>query len=317
MKLKSSYALALACLGLIGLAVAAVAQSGGPIYLPVVLKDYSGPTPPPTATSPPGSGFALRFYGHGTNDIDRVKVKIDAPAVPADIGSGAFTLEFWMKAGAANNNGYANCGAESGWITGNGILDRDVYGAGDFGDYGVVLADDGIAFGVSVGGSGTTLCGNTVVADNTWHHIAVTRSGGTLQIYVDGTLDASTNSGPSGNVSYNDGRSTAWPNSDPYLVIGAEKHDAGSGFPSYNGYFDELRISNIRRYTSNFTRPSAPFTPDGNTMALYHFDAGPAGACTGTVADSSGAGGGPSNGACKYGGSGASGPVYVTDTPFP
>ena len=309
MKSNPGFAFALAGLGFVILAVSVFAQTSNTIYLPLVLKDSDGGNV--------GSGLALRFYGHGSGDIDRVKIKIDAPEVPADIGSGAFTLEFWMKANPANNNGYANCETESGWITGNGILDRDIFDDGDYGDYGVVLADDRIAFGVSVGANGTTLCGNTIVANNAWHHIAVTRSGGTLQIFVDGVLDASTDFGPSGNVSYRNNRSTGYPNSDPYLVIGAEKHDAGSAYPSYNGYFDELRISNIRRYTGNFTRPSAPFTTDGNTVALYHFDAGPAGACTGAVADSSGAAGGPSNGTCKYGGSGTSGPVYVNDTPFP
>ncbi|MGQ0601612.1 MAG: LamG domain-containing protein [Anaerolineales bacterium] len=279
---------------------------GASVYLPLIFKGT-------------GSGLALRFYGHGTGDIDRVKIKIDAPAVPADVGSGAFTLEFWMKANAADNNGSAACNTNSGWITGNGILDRDVFGNGDFGDYGVVLSNDRIAFGVSVGGNGTTLCGNTIVANGQWHHIAVTRSGGTLQIYVDGQLDAQLTNGPTGNVSYNDNRSTSYPNSDPFLVIGAEKHDAPpqGAYPSYNGHFDELRISNIRLYTGNFTRPSAPFTTNANTMALYHFDTGPAGACTGTVTDSSGAVGGPSNGVCNYGGSGSAGPVYVNDTPFP
>lgn len=284
------------------------AQSGS-VYLPLIFNNATG--------GGTGSGLALRFYGHGTGDIDRVKIKIDAPAVPADVGSGAFTLEFWMKANAADNNGSAICPDNNGWIYGNGILDRDVFGNGDHGDYGVVLADDRIAFGVSVGGSGTTLCGNTVVANGQWHHIAVTRSGGTLQIYVDGQLDTQLANGPTGNVSYRDNRGTSYPNSDPYLVIAAEKHDAGSSFPSYNGHFDELRISNIRRYTGNFTRPSAPFATDANTMALYHFDTGPAGACTGTVTDSSGAAGGPSNGTCRYGGSGSAGPVYINDTPFP
>lgn len=286
------------------------AQSGSTIYLPVVMK--YGSTPPP-----PGGGLSLRFYGHGTGDSDRVKIRIDGPAVPADIGTGDFTLEFWLKANAPDNSGAATCNTEAGWITGNAILDRDVFGSGDYGDYGVVLSNDRIAFGVSKGSSGTTLCGNTVVANGQWHHIAVTRSAGTLQIYVDGVLDASTNGGPTGNVSYHDDRSTAYPNSDPYLVVAAEKHDAGSAYPAFSGYIDELRVSNTRRYNGNFTRPSVPFSTDSNTMALYHFSEGPAGACTGTVQDSSGAAGGPSNGQCNYGGSSPAGPVYVADSPFP
>ncbi len=263
-------------------------------------------------------GFSLRFYGHGVNDIDRVKIPLDNPARPVDVGATDFTFEFWLKANAGENTGVASCNQNGGWITANIIFDRDVYGAGDYGDYGIALSNGRIAFGVSAGSTGTTLCGATSVANGAWHHIAVTRdrNNGTMQVFVDGQLDGQAN-GPAGDLSYRDGRTTSYPNSDPFLVIGAEKHDAGSQYPSYNGLIDEVRVSNILRYTSNFTRPSAPFTTDANTVALYHFDEGPAGACTGTVIDSSGASGGPSNGTCNYGGSEPAGPVYSTDHPFP
>ncbi len=264
-----------------------------------------------------GVGFSLRFYGHGVNDIDRVKIQIDAPAVPADIGAGDFTVEFWLKANPGENAGVATCDVNDGWITGNIVLDRDIWGSGDYGDYGIALSGGRVAFGVNhfVNG-GNSICGATNVADGVWHHIAVTRraSDGALRIYVDGQLDGQ-GAGPSGNLSYRDGRSTAYPN-DPFLVVAAEKHDAGSEYPSFSGWLDELRLSDVVRYTANFVRPSAPFSADSNTMALYHFDEGPAGPCTGTVLDSSGADGGPSNGQCRHGGSALLGPVYSADTPF-
>jgi hypothetical protein len=263
------------------------------------------------------TNYSLRFYGHGVNDIDRVKIKIDAPAVPADIGATDFTFEWWMKANLSNNPGTGTCDSNDGWITANIIFDRDIFGGGDYGDYGIALHNGRIIVGVNNGSNGTTLCSTITVADDVWHHIAVTRlrSNGQLMIFVDGQLDTQKTS-IAGDLSYRNGRSTSYPNSDPYLVIGAEKHDAGSAYPSYNGWIDEVRLSNTRRYTTTFTRPSAPFVTDANTVALYHFDEGPAGACTGTVLDSSGATGGPSNGTCKYGGSGTAGPVYTTDTPF-
>ena len=260
-----------------------------------------------------GTGYSLRFYGHGTGDIDRVKIKIDAPSVPVDVG-GDFTLEFWMKA-SSGNNGTATCGTNDGWIYGNIMFDRDVYGAGDYGDYGIALSNGSIAFGASRGNSGNTICGSINVADGLWHHIAVTRrtSDGQMRIYIDGQQNAQ-GTGPSGDISYRNNRTTGYPNSDPYLVIGAEKHDAGSAFPSYHGWIDEVRISKIIRYSSNFAIPSAPFVTDGNTVALYHFDEGPAGLCgsNAVIVDSSGS----SSGTCKSGGSGTPGPVYTTDMPF-
>ncbi|MBI5302388.1 MAG: LamG domain-containing protein [Chloroflexi bacterium] len=266
-----------------------------------------------------GTNYSLRFYGHGVGDIDRVKIPID-PQVPADVGAGDLTFEFWMKANAGENAGTASCGANDGWITANIIFDRDVFNSGDYGDYGIALGSGRIAFGANNGSSGTTVCGNTTVANGIWHHIAVTRnSSGTIRLYVDGSLDiAAPVNGPTGNLSYRDGRTTSFPNSDPFLVIGAEKHDAGSQYPSFKGWVDEVRISNSIRYSANFTRPGAPFTTDANTMALYHFDEGPAGLCATnqTILDSSGASGGPSNGTCKPGGSAPAGPVYTTDIPF-
>lgn len=96
-----------------------------------------------------------------------------------------------------------------------------------------------------------------------------------------------------------------------YIVLGAEKHDAGVAYPSYNGFMDELRISNIIRYTSNFTPATNAYSPDANTMALYHFNEG-----TGTVInDVSGASGGPSNGFINIGGS-TTGPIWSADSPF-
>lgn len=272
------------------------------------------PAFPASEAQAASSGYSLRFRGHGTGDIDRVKIKLDAPAVPADVG-GNFTLEFWLKASLADNASPACTPSGDNWIYGNIIVDRDVYGSGDYGDYGISLANGRIAFGVSRGASKKTICGATNVANGKWHHVAVTRSSvtGLMRIFVDGKRDAS-GTGPTGNVSYRNGRATSYPNSDPYLVLGAEKHDAGPAYPSYNGYLDELRISKGIRYSANFTKPTAPFTADANTVALYHFDEGPAGKCAGTVLDSST--GGTSDGQCKFGGAAPRGPLYTTVVPF-
>lgn len=269
---------------------------------------------PPAAAQ--NAGYSLRFYGHGVNDIDRVKVPLDNPARPVDVG-GDFTLEFWLKALPGENaSRAAACNINDGWITGNILLDRDIWGGGDYGDYGVSLSDGRVVFGVSRGSSGTTVCGASAVTDGAWHHVALTRraSDGRLSVFVDGRLEAQA-AGPLGDVSYRDGRATGYAN-DRYLVFGAEKHDAGAEYPSFRGWLDEVRLSTTVRYTADFARPQAPFTPDADTAALYRFDEGPAGPCQGAVLDSSGAAGGPSDGVCRYGGNGAAGPVYDTDTPF-
>lgn len=256
-------------------------------------------------------GYALRFHGNGVDDIDRVKIPIDAPARPADVGATDFTLEFWMKALAAENDSPSCTPGDDAWIVGNVIVDRDVTYAGDFGDFGISLSGGAIAFGVNVAGTGTGLCSRTLIADGVWHHVAVTRARGTgqIRIFIDGVLDAQ-GAGPLGDLSYRNNRVTNFP-TDSYLVIGAEKADAGPAYPSYSGWIDEVRLSTILRYTSSFTRPAAPFVPDASTAALYHLDEGRGD----VIADTSGAVGGPSDGIRKFGGSPA-GPQWVTDTPF-
>lgn len=268
-------------------------------------------TATPTPTRPPsGAGNSLRFYGAGRNAIDRVTIRIDAPERPADVGAGEFTVEFWLKAEPGANDGSASCNQNDGWITGNVIVDRDVYGGGDYGDYGIVLSQGRIAFGLSVGGNGTTLCGATAVADSQWHHVAVTRrSNGAMALYVDGQPDGTT-AGASGDASYRNGRTSSW-TYDPFIVLGAEKHDAGSEYPSFSGWLDELRISTSVRYAAAFAPPTIPFTTDGATAALYHFDEGQGT----TLSDTSGAAGGPSNGTLRVGGT-PSGPAWSSDSPF-
>ncbi len=253
------------------------------------------------------SEFAMRFFGTGTNDIDRVKIPIRNK--PVNIGATAFTIEFWMKADLADNPSPECTSGYDTWINGHIILDRDIYGAGDYGDYGISLYGGKIAFGVNNGSAAETLCSTISVADNQWHHIAVTRTlGGLMRIFIDGQPAGEVN-GPGGNISYRVGRTTTWPN-DPFIVLGAEKHDVGPSYPSYNGFLDELRISRGIRYNTAFFPPSR-FKTDSKTLALYHFDEG-----SGTrLIDSSGAFGGPSHGVVKRGGP-SQGPKWTRESPF-
>lgn len=255
---------------------------------------------------------SLRFYGNGRNDIDRVKIRVDPPT-SANVG-GNFTIEFWLKA-LPGANASSTC-TEGGvnWIYGNIIVDRDIYGDGDYGDFGVSLAGGRIAFGVARGSSEQTICSGVRVDDGNWHHIALTRNAttGIMRIFIDGNLSRQ-GTGPTGNIAYRNGRSTSYPNSDPFLVLGAEKHDAGPEYPSFNGWLDEFRLSTVERYTANFTPPATPFSPDAQTAVLYHFDEQASGPCTGQVLDASTNG---THGACRYGGSPSAGPVYSSDTPF-
>jgi len=272
-----------------------------------------------------GAGYALRFHGNGVNDIDRVKILIDDPATtapgpPADVGATDFTLEFWFRALATENRAPAvACGANNNWINGNVVVDRDRFNQGRA--FGLSLAGGVVVFGVLGDGTGAlTICGTTNVLDNQWHHVAVQRrrADGWLWLYVDGRLEAQ-GDGPDGDVSYPDDGvpgnfcgGLPCTNSDPYLVLGAEKHDAGAQFPSFAGWLDEFRLSNVLRYATSFTRPTAPFLPDANTVALYHFDEGSGD----VIIDTPGVSGGPSHGVRRFGGSPAGPEWVISDAPL-
>ncbi|MDW8465522.1 MAG: LamG-like jellyroll fold domain-containing protein [Chloroherpetonaceae bacterium] len=294
----------------------------------------------PVFAQPIGAGQAsLRFFGNGINDIDRVKIPLVNPvpngaSLPVNVGNN-FTIEFWMRAFASENTGIVydqNNG--DGWITGNTIFDRDIFGSPDNGDFGISIGRPSpsspirvVAFGCAAGSTGRTIIGTTNVADGNWHHVAVTKSGSTIRIFVDGNPEAAATNAPAGSVAYNPARSltTRTPNppafptntwdNEPYIVLGAEKHDydqyannSPAQYLSYSGFLDELRISNTVRYTSAFTPPTAPFAPDANTVGLYHFDEGIGTTLTNSISTLS-------NGAISVGGLPA-GPVWSSESPF-
>jgi hypothetical protein len=314
------------CAGLLGVLLLAGLFSAGPA----------------AAQTQPAPGYSLRFYGHGVDDIDRAKLPVQTTAgsLPTDIGAADFTIEFWLRGLSSENRGAAvTCGQNEDWIYGNIVLDRDRFSEGR--KFGLSVDSGGrVVFGVSNADRALrTICGASSVLDGNWHHIAVQRrlNDGQLTIFVDGQLDA-TVTGPTGDLSYPDGVEVtfrgptycqgpggAWGGycrNEPFIVLGAEKHDAGAAegnpaaYPSFSGWLDELRLSNMLRYAGAFAAPTAPFTADANTVGLYHFDEGPAGACTGALLDSATTAGAPTNGACAYGGAGVAGPQYTLETPF-
>ncbi|KPK92585.1 MAG: hypothetical protein AMJ88_10485, partial [Anaerolineae bacterium SM23_ 63] len=258
----------------------------------------------------PQVNTSLRFYGNGENDIDRIKIPLNEPPRPVDLGSADFTLEWWMKANPGENNAGSCMPGGQNWESGNHIFDRSIYQEDGSGELGVSLADGRIAFGINNGTESDTLCGVTDIANGNWHHVAITRGlDGSIRIFIDGTLDAET-TGPLGDISYPDGRAETHPN-DPFLIIGAEKFDIDPLlYPSFSGWIDEIHFSNVIRYAVDFTPSTDPTSPDGNSVGLYHFDEG----IGDFVNDTSGAWGGPSNAARSAGGDPA-GPEWSTDTP--
>lgn len=260
-----------------------------------------------------GSQHALRFYGTGVGppgQQDRIRLPVDdnvpgAGSSTIDVGATGFTLELWLR-GRLADNPTPNAGGDVeqpdySWIDGNIVLDRDVW-CGTANAFGVSLAGGLVRFGVNTGDQGccaSTIEGSENVLDDAWHHVAVVRDAaeGSLAIFVDGTEDFRGSPGVStADLSYPDagvpvtgdcgtGQLTpyGW-----YLVVAAEKHDAGPAFPSFAGWVDELRIWNVARTGAEIAADRFRVLPPGTPglVGSYRFEEG-----GGTlVADSSGAG---------------------------
>ena len=113
----------------------------------------------------------------------------------------------------------------------------------------------------------TGATGTTAIATGTWTHVAMTYDGTNVRFFVNGVLggtiaEASTNS-----------------MTGPYTL-------GNNGVYFFDGYIDEVRASNICRWTSTFTPSVTPYVTDANTVMLYHCDEGSGT----TVSDSSGNG---------------------------
>lgn len=116
---------------------------------------------------------------------------------------------------------------------------------------------DQLAFRVynSGGAALQAVAGMTLTAG--WHHIAATYWSNPdsygpdfASLYLDGTM-----------VQQQGGVFSLY-NTSADVEIG----------PGYAGYIDEVRLSSVARYSGNFTAPTQPWTTDGNTRALWHFD---------------------------------------------
>lgn len=130
---------------------------------------------------------------------------------------------------------------------------RPLFQFNDFNNGAQIFLDSSnrIVFQRYVSGSTTVnkVFGNAPAAD-TWHHFAFVRNGTSLVCYVNGTQlgTAVTVSGALGDYDF-------------FRVASA--YTGSSFIGAYYGYIDEVRVSNVARWTSNFTVPTQPYIIEG------------------------------------------------------
>ena len=177
----------------------------------------------------------------------------DALTIPASknfhFGTGPYTIEMWIKHSGQGGSKYLLYNA-TGTDNSTGMRLN-------------LTSNDYVNMNEQVANSDIQTTGDVDTGDNAWHHIAISRppgpyntpsDDGFVEIYVDGTLDQKRSDNGYRNM-----------NNRNDLIIGATAADGSNG---YTGYIDEIRISNVARYLSNFTPSTSHFSDDANTVLL-------------------------------------------------
>lgn len=175
---------------------------------------------------------SVKKFGNGSMYFDGSGDYLLASDSPnTEFGSGDFTVECWAYYSSTSGTPVlidkrANTGGYSPFIfytTGGTLL---FYSSSNGSSY-------DIANGVTIGS----------VTTGTWYHVAASRSGSSIRLFLNGTL-ANTITSSASLVN----------NSDAWSIGGT----VGGNY--LNGYIDDLRITKgYARYTANFTPPTAAF----------------------------------------------------------
>jgi hypothetical protein len=152
------------------------------------------------------------------------------------LGTGDFTVEFWMNATAVGTY-VAVVGTQS------------ISGAGTAGMWRIsnrINSVNGIYFNYTTGSAFTDLTFSTTnYNDGAWHHVAACRASGTLRMFVDG-VSIGTPTAVAQNLTSNQA-----------LYVGYQAQD----LVYYTGYVSNLRIvKGVAVYTGAFAPPTAPLT---------------------------------------------------------
>jgi|GEM_PF-4780618 len=215
-------------------------------------------TPPITNPIPPVSGTNKSVFLTSQNSHISL---MNSASINPKLG---WTVEAWIKPNSATSGGW--------------IINKDIQSDQSFAmNVRQELVDtvNGIYSGVytfSVANSGNRCVSHNIEQQlqyglgesgklTSWMHIAgVVQNDGTLDIFVNGKRSES---------NFNKVGGTC-PNSLPIEIGAIVRGESSDGV--FDGLIDEVRISNVARYTSNFDPQHNPFVSDASTLALYHFD---------------------------------------------
>lgn len=199
------------------------------------------------------SSYSKPVSVSGNAQIDTAQVKFGGASMLLDgvgdylaldstadyaFGTGPFTIDLWFRLNNTSGN--------------NTLMDFRPYNSnGDWIYWGIT---NGIIFyNVNIYNRITS---TTTVAPNTWYHLAISRSGTSTKMFLNGVQEGST---------YSD--------STNYLVGADQKPVIGAGAndfsDTFDGWMDEIRFTKgVAQWTSNFTPQASEYTAPASTATV-------------------------------------------------
>lgn len=178
-------------------------------------------TPSGTATL-----SASAKFGSGSASFGPATGMLTMPRGPFLFGSADFTIEAFIKPNNTTTNGQLaglhRSGLSNDWLF--------YYNMGKL---------------VFMWGAPSITSTNAPMSTGVWHHVAATRRGSTIDLWLDG------NKVGTGTIIGDIPRATSWP-----MTIGSDE----SSYMNFQGGMDSMRITvGKARYTTNFTVPATDF----------------------------------------------------------
>ena len=207
-----------------------------------------------TRTGNPGQGTFSPFSQTEGSWSSYFNGSTDKLTVGTNAGlsmTGDFTVECWVWWSGTTTSYQNFVGSNSAAFSGNATFFR-VWGS--------AVAQTGLRSKVGIGNPThdalSSVYSTSSLSTNSWNHVAATRSGGIIRLFINGVLEAT---GSTDNSTYDFG--------DNGCCIGASPWDGANGW--YGGYISNVRIiKGSALYTASFTPTAAPLTAVSGTNLL-------------------------------------------------
>ena len=183
-----------------------------------------------------------------STSIGNSEYAVTASTTDLNLGSGDWTIEFWARSTESTVQTdsivlFARNNDNRQWTVN--------FGPGASNTGGLSMSHNNLSPNPSHGV-------NATISANTWYHCAVVKYSNQVKCYIDG-VGGSANSNTLDYGAINN----VWA-----IHIGGFNYGDSTITNSFDGYVDNIRVSNTARYTADFSPPAGQLTSDANTLWL-------------------------------------------------